>query len=46
MKNYKLKEQAKSLFIKGQMTQEELARKLNISERTICRWKHAGGWKQ
>ena len=46
MKNYKLKEQAKSLFIKGQMTQEELARKLNISERTIRRWKQAGGWKQ
>lgn len=46
MKNYKLKEQAKSLFIKGQMTQEELARKLNISERTIHRWKQAGGWKQ
>ena len=46
MKNYKLKEQAKSLFIKGHMTQEELARKLNISERTIRRWKQAGGWKQ
>lgn len=46
MKNYKLKEQAKILFIKGHMTQEELARKLNISERTIRRWKQAGGWKQ
>lgn len=46
MMNDKLKEQAKILFIKGQMTQEELARKLNISERTIRRWKQAGGWKQ
>mgnify|MGYP002802053486 FL=1 len=44
--NDKLKEQAKILFIKGHMTQEELARKLNISERTIRRWKQAGGWKQ
>ena len=46
MMNDKLKEQAKILFIKGHMTQEELARKLNISERTIRRWKQAGGWKQ
>ena len=46
MMNDKLKEQAKILFIKGYMTQEELARKLNISERTIRRWKQAGGWKQ
>lgn len=46
MMNDKLKEQAKTLFINGQMTQEELARKLNISERTIRRWKQAGGWKQ
>ena len=46
MMNDKLKEQAKILFIKGHMTQEELARMLNISERTIRRWKQAGGWKQ
>ena len=46
MMNDKLKEQAKTLFIKGHMTQEELARKLNISERTIRRWKQAEGWKQ
>ncbi len=46
MMNDKLKEQAKILFIKGYMTQEELARKLNISERTIRRWKQAEGWKQ
>ena len=46
MKNYKLKEQAKILFIKGHMTQEELAWKLNISERTIRRRKQAEDWKQ
>lgn len=45
MTNYALKEYAEELYVKDRMTQEEIAEKLHLNERTIRRWKKAHNWE-
>ncbi len=44
MKKQLLAESAAKLYIEKFMTLENIAKQLNVSERTLCRWKAEGNW--
>ena len=43
-KKHKLYEYAQELYFEGEMTQEQIAKQLGISEKTFRRWKNDEGW--
>lgn len=40
------KDIAKSLFINGNYTQEEIAAKVSTTRQTVARWMREGGWEE
>lgn len=46
MKKQILAESAANLYIEKFMTLENIAKQLNISERTLSRWKAEGNWEE
>lgn len=44
--NIDKKDIAKSLFLNGNFTQEEIAEKVGITRQTVSRWIKDGGWEQ
>jgi transposase-like protein len=45
MKNADKKDWAKLLFLQGDMTQKEIAAKVDISEQTLCKWVKIDNWE-
>lgn len=46
MKKQILAESAANLYIEKFMTLENIAKQLNVSERTLQRWKSEGNWDE
>jgi len=46
MKKQMLANSAAKLYIEEFMTLENIAKQLNVSERTLCRWKAEGHWEE
>ena len=44
--NIDRKDIAKSLFLNGNFTQEEIADKVGTTRQTVSRWIKEGGWEQ
>ena len=40
------KEYAELLYLREQMTQKEIAQKVEVSEKTLCKWVAEGEWEQ
>jgi len=45
MKNSDKKDWAKLLYLQGDMTQKEIAAKVDISEQTLCKWVKIDNWE-
>lgn len=45
MKNADKKDWAKLLYLQGDMTQKEIAAKVDISEQTLCKWVKIDNWE-
>lgn len=43
--NHQKKEWAKTLFIKDNLTQKEIAERVGSSQQTICKWVNEGKWE-
>lgn len=46
MKNAQKKDLAETLFITGDFTQKQIALKVEVTEKTIGKWKEDGKWEQ
>lgn len=46
MKNADKKDWAKLLYVQGDLSQKEIALKVDISEQTLCKWIKVEGWER